>query len=135
MTTAPLCNECGSAARLTTGAEIYPHRADLAAKPFWRCATPGCNSWCGCHPGTDAALGTPAGRATRDARQDAHISFDAIWRSGAMTRHGAYRWLSEATGMKPQDCHISLMTESQARDVVRACDRRRNETKERRPGP
>jgi hypothetical protein len=34
---APICPTCGTAARLTDGAEIYPHRRDLADKPIWAC--------------------------------------------------------------------------------------------------
>jgi len=34
-------------ARLTDGGEIYPHRADLADLPFWKCDA--CNNFVGCH--------------------------------------------------------------------------------------
>lgn len=39
--------QCLVEARLTTGAEVYPHRDDLAELPFWRCDI--CKNWVGCH--------------------------------------------------------------------------------------
>jgi len=112
---APLCAECGSAAKLTCGAEVYPHRPDLAEKPIWVCS---CGARCGCHPGTIKPLGTPAGPATRVARQLAHHAFDQLWKSGQMSRKTAYRWLAEQMDLHPDDCHIGMMQAEQATKVV-----------------
>lgn len=72
-----LCT-CGTPAALATGADVYPHRADLHSKRFWVC--PSCpDSYVGCHPGTTEALGTPANAETRRARGLAHQHFDRIW--------------------------------------------------------
>ena len=47
------CCECANhvEARLTDGREIYPHRPDLAALPFWRCD--GCGGYVGTHHRSD----------------------------------------------------------------------------------
>jgi len=117
---APVCIECGSTANLVGGKRIYPHRPDLYEKKFWLCS---CGAYCGCHPGTTAALGSPAGPVTRKARSAAHAAFDPLWKRGEMSRKGAYAWLSQATGIDGDRCHIGMMTAEQARlvvDVVRS---------------
>ena len=39
--------DTGTEARLTNGAEIYPHRPDLHELPFWKCDK--CGNFVGCH--------------------------------------------------------------------------------------
>lgn len=109
------CLECGKEARLVDGKRIYPHRPDLYAKSFYLCE---CGAYCGCHPGTTSALGSPCGPATRKARSAAHAAFDPLWKRKTMSRHLAYKWLAEQLGIDPADCHIGMMTEATARRVV-----------------
>lgn len=119
----PRCMECGSAATLTTGAVIYPHRRDLHAKPFWQCR---CGAYCGCHPGTTQPLGNPCGPETRAARSAAHAAFDPLWKrkvakegcSKGKARGKGYKWLADQLGIDPKDCHIGMMDASTARRVV-----------------
>ena len=117
MTTPPICPVCDSAARLTSGAEIYPHRPDLAKNPIWCC--PVCpQTYVGCHPDTTDALGTPAGPALRRARMDVHAVLDRLWRKpkGPLPRGGhrlvprktAYAYLSWALGLDGRDAHVGL---------------------------
>ncbi len=112
---APTCIECGCVAHLVGGERIYPHRPDLYAKSFWLCE---CGAYCGCHPGTTAALGYPCGPGTRKARSAAHEAFDRLWKTGVMKRDKAYKWLSQATGISHERCHIGMMTAAEARRVV-----------------
>ncbi|MDR3488742.1 MAG: zinc-finger-containing protein [Bradyrhizobium sp.] len=78
MTAAPVCPECKTAARLTDGREIYPHRPDLADKPIYVCD--GCTGYVGCHPGTTKPLGTPANYELRNARSKLHnLMLDPLW--------------------------------------------------------
>ena len=117
MSLAPICPVCDSAARLTSGAEIYPHRPDLAKNPIWCC--PVCpQTYVGCHPETTDALGTPAGPALRRARMDVHAVLDRLWRKpkGPMPRGGhhlvprktAYAYLSWALGLDGHEAHVGL---------------------------
>lgn len=115
------CIECGGAAKLTDGRAIYPHRPDLYHKAFWLC---GCGAYCGCHPGTTQALGSPCGPVTRKARSAAHAAFDPLWRSKSMTRQSAYAWLTEATGIPRERCHMGMMNADEARRVVEAVNSR-----------
>lgn len=116
------CIECGRMPSLVTGAEIYPRRPDLHAKPFWKCA---CGAYCGCHPGTLEPLGSPAGPETRAARSEAHAAFDPLWRDGEMRRPEAYAWLARATGIPREECHIGMMDIARAQLVRDVASKRR----------
>lgn len=118
----PRCIECDQIGKLTTGAELYPHRPDLHRKYFWRCD---CGAYCGCHGVTTRPLGNPCGYETRRARISAHAHFDPLWRSGGMGRQDAYTWLSQRMGLRLEQTHIGMMTADQARAVVAHCAARR----------
>lgn len=121
---APTCGECGIVSRLTTGAEIYPYRPDLAAAWFYRCDN--CDGRVGCHKGTKRPLGTPAGPRLRHARECLHGLLDPIWlkapfsgpyeiedglavhriRQTARTR--VYRYLAAHLMIDPRHCHVGM---------------------------
>lgn len=113
------CPYCNSAARLVTGAVIYPHRSDLHKKRFYLCAP--CQAWVGCHPGTERPLGRLADEQLRAARVRAHAYFDQLWQSGQMKRKDAYAWLAEQLGIEVKKCHISWFDVQQCERVVEAC--------------
>jgi hypothetical protein len=102
------CGECRSGARLTTGEEIYPHRPDLFDKMFWKCDN--CGTYCGCHRNTDRPFGSPANAATRMERSRVHQEFDQMWRQNDMpgARALAYKWLSDALDLPPEQTHIGM---------------------------
>ncbi len=58
--------------------------------------------------GTDP-LGRLANAELRLEKRKAHAAFDPLWKSGQMTRRDAYAWLSEATGIDADRCHIGMM--------------------------
>lgn len=84
------CNE-DVGARLTNGAEIYPHRQDLAHLPFWKCDA--CGNFVGCHHKTKQPT-TPLGciptPEVKKARSQIHRILDPIWKSGKMKRREVY---------------------------------------------
>jgi zinc-finger-containing domain len=120
----PLCLHCQAPARLTYGAEIYPHRQDLALKPFWKCAA--CGSYCGCHPGTFQSLGRPANAETRKARSMLHDqALDPLWKplpAGERNkmRKQLYRYLGETMGLTPEETHTGMWTIEQCREAWKA---------------
>ena len=70
-----------------------------------------CGLWAwGDHPLADAA--------THAARRAAHDAFDPIWREGLLSRTAAYRELAKQMQLSASDCHMKLMTASQAQRVV-----------------
>lgn len=114
------CPYCKGSASLVDGAAVYPHRPDLAAKPFWACLP--CGAWVGCHPGGTKPLGRLADAATRKAKMAAHAAFDPLWRSGRMTRREAYRWLAGQLGISFERCHIGHFSAEECAAVVEAVE-------------
>lgn len=133
---APTCGTCRAKARLTNGAEVYPHRADLHGIPIWVCD--GCGGRVGCHPGTTTPLGTPAGPALRKARSLLHDDrIDPLWKQAHMApcyggpihdakrikkiqqraRGRVYTFLAERMGIKSEDCHTGMFTIEQCRQA------------------
>lgn len=111
------CIECGGQPRLTDGREIYPHRADLAAKSFYKC---GCGAYAGCHPDTTTPLGYPCGAATRKARGEAHAVIDPIWRQRLASRPAVYADLARRLDIPRDECHVAWMDAARAREAARA---------------
>jgi hypothetical protein len=78
-------------ARLTDGAEIYPHRPDLSELPFWRCDS--CGNHVGCHHKTTERtrpLGNIPTKEIRAARQHIHRILDPIWKQNKTPRGKLY---------------------------------------------
>ncbi|POR42525.1 zinc-finger-containing protein [Methylobacterium sp. V23] len=141
MTTAPICPACDTAARLTDGAEIYPHRPDLADKPIWACTI--CeDTYVGCHPGTETPLGFPADAGLREARMLLHRNrIDPLWKGapdcGAYrpesdaarkqiqraARARVYRFLANRMGLTEEACHTGMFTVEQCREAYAALNR------------
>lgn len=126
-----ICPYCSRPAELVTGADVYPHRHDLAGLKFYRCEP--CDAHVGCHqPGTRSWVGgtkvintgtEPLGRLAdaelRAAKKKAHDAFGPVWH-GKLHRRDAYIWLAIMLGIKQQDCHIGLFDLDQCAAVVRA---------------
>ncbi len=115
----PVCPYCSAVAVLVGGEVIYPHRPDLAAKKFWRCAP--CMAYVGCHPHTTNALGRLANAELRAAKQAAHAAFDPLWKKGQQHRSTAYAWLAERLGKQDGTCHIGMMDVADCKRVVEVC--------------
>ena len=111
------CPYCGREPEMVSGDVIYPHRTDLHAMTFFRCAP--CGAHVGCHPGTITPLGRLANAELRLAKQRAHAAFDPLWQyGGPMTRRKAYQWLQRALGLSASECHIGMFDVAQCRRVV-----------------
>jgi len=94
-------------ARLTNGKEIYSHREDLAALPFWKCDT--CGNTVGCHHKTKnptRPLGVIPSPEIKAARQHLHKLIDPIWQSGRMTRKEIYRRMGDELGCEYHTAEI-----------------------------
>ena len=105
-------------ARLTSGAEVYPHRPDLKDIPIWRCDS--CKNFVGCHHKTDEPtkpLGIIATPELKRARQHIHRLLDPIWKTGQMKRKTLYAKLTKRFGRKYHTADIRSIEE--AREVWR----------------
>lgn len=120
------CDYCGLAARLVTGAKIYPDRPDLASNFLWYCED--CQAWVGCHNGGAIPKGRLANAALRRMKIQAHRHFDNIWKNwkGSKTkrRGKAYRMLAHKMGLTVEECHIGKFNIDQCRQVIDICRRR-----------
>ena len=107
-------------ARLTDGREIYPHRPDLSALPFWKCDT--CGNFVGCHHKTKdrtRPLGVIPTPEIKKARSHIHRLIDPLWQSGKMTRLGVYAALADRLGI--EEYHTAeLRSVEDAREAYRA---------------
>lgn len=106
--------------RLTSGAEIYPHRKDLSDLPFWKCD--GCGNFVGCHHKTKdrtrplSCIPTPE---IKRARQEIHKLIDPMWKSGRIGRRELYGMIAKALGL--EEYHTAeIRSIEQAREVYRA---------------
>jgi hypothetical protein len=106
-------------ARLTDGAEIYPHRADLRSLPFWRCDA--CGNFVGCHHKTKdrtRPLGCIPTPELKAARRHLHAIIDPIWQSGAMKRRALYAELGRRLGREYHTAETRSIEEARAAFVA-----------------
>ncbi len=104
--------------RLTDGREIYPHRSDLGALPFWKCDA--CGNFVGCHHKTaepTKPLGCIPTKEIKAARQQLHKLIDPIWKGKHMSRKAVYEKISAGFGREYHTAEIRSLEE--ARQVWR----------------
>lgn len=126
------CCNCAAevSARLTSGAEVYPHRPDLRDLPFWRCD--GCGGFVGCHHKTrqrTRPLGVIASPAIKNARRHIHALLDPLWQSGQIDRKRLYQDIGKHLGHEYHTGEIRTIEE--AREVYVAARRIAAEIKQR----
>jgi len=114
------CCECKTEvdARLTDGAEIYPHRPDLSNLPFWKCDS--CGNYVGCHHKTKnktRPLGCIPNQQIKNARKEIHKILDPLWKSGCVDRKTLYAAISEHIGWTYHTAKIRSIED--ARNIYR----------------
>lgn len=100
-------------ARLTNGAEIYPHRPDLKDVPMWKCDT--CKNYVGCHHKTSKPtrpLGNIPTEALRNARKEIHKIVDPIWEKKGISRRKIYAHASIILGYPYHTAEIKTLEEA-----------------------
>ena len=113
-------------ARLTNGAEIYPHRSDLANLPFWKCDV--CGNYVGCHHKTSSPtkpLGCIPTKELRKARNHIHSLLDPLWQSGRFKRKELYRIISNNFGYEFHTSEIRSIEE--AKNIYRFINKLKTE--------
>lgn len=112
------CDSCGSPRVGLQKRGFMGLRVFGAWDLIWHCLD--CNALVGCHEGTDIPLGHMADAPTREARFQAHRSFDPLWRRGKMTRAEAYAWMAKALMIPPEAAHIGMLSQRQCEVLVAA---------------
>lgn len=64
-------------------------------------------------------MGFPADRATRQARVRAHYVFDALWKTGRMSRDRAYVVLQKIMRKSEEDAHIGKLTREECERLIK----------------
>lgn len=124
---AVICQYCHRMAVLTTGAEVYSDRPDLANRKIWKCDP--CQAWVGCQDDTDIPLGSLADGKLRSARIAAHAAFDPLWKamrhlngiSEIGAREIAYGWLAEQFRIPREECRFASMDYEQCLRATVLC--------------
>lgn len=113
------CNEIVEA-RLTNGAEIYPHRQDLDAIPLW--IHDKCGGYVGCHHKTKNStrpLGVIPSKAIKAHRKEIHRLLDPMWQHQDrpyLARKKMYNDLSNLLGYEYHTAE--LRTEEECLKVI-----------------
>lgn len=101
--------------RLTSGKEVYPHRIDLHALPFWKCDV--CGNHVGCHHKTKnrtRPLGCIPTPEIKNARMHIHKILDPLWQSGRFNRREVYNRISDKFGWQYHTAQIRSVDEARA---------------------
>ena len=122
------CCQCQTdvTARLTNGAEVYPHRPDLASLPRWKCDE--CGNSVGTHHKTSEPtkpLGNIPSPEIKKARMHIHALIDPAWKSKQIPRGKLYGYLSNALGHEYHTAEIKTVEDARnvyklARDYLRS---------------
>lgn len=123
-----ICRYCGGVIKLITAKAVYgesARRLGMESEFVYQCQN--CNARVGCHKGTTRALGNVANEVLRLKRMEAHRVFDALWKSGRMTRTGAYRWLAGELRLAEGRAHIGGFEMNQCQRVIELCEKMENE--------
>lgn len=91
------CPYCKKEAEWTSNDVVYGKRYGKSFMCYW-CKN--CDAYVGCHNNTREPLGIMANKELRQLRIKCHELFDELWKNGEMTRHQAYRYLEEKTGVR-----------------------------------
>lgn len=119
------CPYCGANVVLRDSHFVYHNNKNYGK--MWVCSNfPQCDSYVGCHPGTDIPLGRLADSVLRREKHKAHDAFDTLWKSGLMTRKEAYIWLSAMLHIPQEECHIGMFDVKMCRRVVEICKKQDN---------
>jgi hypothetical protein len=98
---------------LVSGEEVYPHRKDLFALPFWKCTS--CNNFVGCHHKTKdrtRPLGCIPTPEIRNARKHIHALLDPLWRTGKVDRKDLYKLLDKELGYEYHTANIKTIEDA-----------------------
>lgn len=119
-----ICPYCHGKTEYVDSAQIYSRNYGIMV---YLCRP--CQAWVGCHRDNDQALGRLAKADLREAKINAHASFDTLWvkkmkkdnitKKEARTK--AYRWLAKEMGTPVEFTHIGMFNVTQCLKVIELC--------------
>lgn len=118
------CPYCGAKVVLKDATYIYHTKESRSYGYVWVCSNfPKCDSYVGCHKGTQIPLGRVANKELRKYKSEAHKVFDRFWKSGLVSRKEAYVWLADMLHIKEEDCHIGMFDIDMCKQVISICNK------------
>jgi len=114
-----VCPYCGGKVKIVDSKVIYGVSYGVSYGNAYVCSFfPGCDSYVGCHKGTDKPLGTLANSELRKLRNKCHLLFDSLWKSGKKDRDSAYAMLRHTLNLSKDECHIAMFDVDTCRRVI-----------------
>lgn len=111
------CPYCGAPVTLRSADGIYKNNShDM--KLYVCINYPKCDSYVRVHAGTNIPVGTMANHELRSLRRTAHHYFDKLYKSGIMSKQGAYLWLSDLLQSPLSEAHIGYLGEYYCKQVI-----------------
>lgn len=108
------CPYCKSQATLVDSAFLY---GGVSYGMVWDCRP--CDAYVGVHKNSNnLPLGRLANSQLRYWKKQAHLAFDPLWKSGGMSRRGAYQWLSDIMSLTPLQSHIGEFDVDQCKKLI-----------------
>lgn len=107
-----ICPYCGRRTEYTDSEEVYGKSYGM----IYICRP--CNAFVGVHKGTNMALGRLANKDLREAKKNAHLYFDKIWKLSILGRSESYKWLSSMLEIPIEYTHIGMFSIETCRKVV-----------------
>lgn len=122
------CPYCGAKVLLKEANYVYHSAESKDWGKVWVCSNfPKCDSYVGCHKGTEIPLGRLANERLRTLKAEAHRQFDPIWKSGLMSRKEAYKWLADMLMIPNEECHIGMFDVKMCQKVIQLCKKQDNQ--------
>ena len=107
------CDYCGGKVRLVSNAVIYGR--EFGSGKAYVCEK--CTASVGTHQDCITPLGSLADKQTKQARKDAHVAFDALWRGkGSGARERLYAKLAEY--FQADKVHIGWLSAQECQKVL-----------------
>lgn len=96
------------------GVLLEPQKTRFGVR--WGCPVVNCTVAC-----WNGSTSTPADYDTRQARIEAHHSFDHLWQSGMFSRSKAYYVLAKHLGLSKRKTHIGRFDFEQCQRTIEFC--------------
>lgn len=114
------CPYCGSMAILRDGKYVYGENS-LIDKVYVCSNYPKCDAYVGVFRNSNIPKGTLADSELRNKRIKAHKYFDAIWKSGIMSRSQSYQWMQYKFGLTKKQAHIGYFSDYMCIQLIKVC--------------
>ena len=112
------CPYCNGGVIKANNKEVYNGRSYGEWPYVYMCIE--CDAHVGMHPYTDIPLGTLANKETRNARKQCKEPFEALHRTGKLTRKDAYQRLADKLGIPKEECHFGWFDTAMCHKAAKA---------------